>query len=418
MPFIKNRLTSYLPNPESLLKKPFSIFCGMFGFWCFFDSMVTFLVPIKMDSLNFSPGLIGIMFAISAVASLLFDLLSLKIFKNIDYKKIFFLMFGLCFTYPIILFFTEDIIIMLIPMILWGVYLSLNSLGDMDYIGRRTSKRKFTAEFSRMQLIAAISYLLAPAIAALLIFDGINIKPFLLANLAILISFIFFKELIKRTKKDKKDDEENTKKVIDNKIETKTITKITKILSPLLIMNTTRACIISYFETLGALLAISIFTNKLMIGSIVIANIAPALFIGLIIKKTAHKNKKLVASLSIIFGSICLASLFLINNPYLILLVIFMASSFFAILGPTIDSRIADYVNESPTIHSEVEVSSNLSLHIGFIIGPLAAGLSAQLFGYKNAFVVVGLFSLVIGLITLRLKLKNVSVVKQLDTVT
>lgn len=417
MSFFKDNFLSDFWKPELLLKKPFNIFCTMFGFWIFFDTTITFLVPLKMNALGFSPWLIGLMFAISATTGALFDLVSLKIFKTASYKKLFSTMFILCLVYPMILFFSNNIPLLILTMGIWGIYFSLHSMGNMDYIGRRTDKKSFAINFGKMQIIQAISALLAPALISILIITDINITPFLIANCAVLISYVFFKKLINKQRRSSYDEtfEIDRTELVNGESGEKIILKIAKILSPLLMLHTLHTITKAFFVTIGSLLAMAIFKDKLMIGSVVIAYIIPQLFVGLFIDKIAAKGKKRMAIISTILGSIALITLFFISNPYLILLIIFIASVFVAIAGPTIRGSFADYVHESPPFRREVETLSNLSMDIGFIIGPITAGLLAQVFGLKMAFVAAGIIGCIIGGIIMKLMPRKINITKQMQ---
>jgi hypothetical protein len=90
-------------------------------FWATYDGLMTYVTPLLMEEQNFSNSVIGLIIATSSITGALFDFLICKFFKNTDFRRVFMLMFALCFFYPLLLWQANIIWIFLFAMSVWGI---------------------------------------------------------------------------------------------------------------------------------------------------------------------------------------------------------------------------------------------------------------------------------------------------------
>jgi len=175
----------------------------IFLFWAIFDGIVSYIAPLVIVESGLSKTLMGIVIGASSVAGALFDFLMCRIFKSTFYRRIFIIMFAVCFLYPLILWQAKSFVIYLIAMALWGIYYDLKSFGIFDFIGRHTEPVEHSSSFGVVAVFLSLGYLLAPILAGVLIGEMVDWRPFVMAWIFLLISFLFFLILFYLMRKEK-----------------------------------------------------------------------------------------------------------------------------------------------------------------------------------------------------------------------
>ena len=103
--------------------------------------------------------------------------------------------------------------------------------------------------------------------------------------------------------------------------------------------------------------------------------------------------------------------MFIIKEPWLILLIILFSSFFISISWPAIRAAFADYVSESHKYEKEIEGLMDFSINVGFIIGPALAGVTAGIVGNSEAFALMGVAGIFITIYLVKITPKNIKVV-------
>lgn len=156
----------------------------------------------------------------------------------------------------------------------------------------------------------------------------------------------------------------------------------------------------SFFWTLGPILAESYKDLHPFNGLFLTVYTLPFIFIGWFVGPITRKfGKKRTAFASFFIGSFFLSFFFLFHNPYLILGDIFLSSVFIGFTIPAIDGAYADYINETPKVEKEIEALNDFSTNLGYFIGPILAGLLADLVGHAQTFSVLGFMCFGVALI-------------------
>lgn len=135
------------------------VFC-----WTIFDSMVSYMTPLLMSNHGLSNTAIGLLIGSSSIAGAIFDFIICKLFKNTNYRRIFFTMLAVCLIYPLVLGNATSLTVFLLAMILWGLYFDLYGFGVFDYISRYTLKKEYSSNFGIIQISRSLGSIIAPLI--------------------------------------------------------------------------------------------------------------------------------------------------------------------------------------------------------------------------------------------------------------
>jgi len=412
-----NHLTGYF-RKYGFRRKPFYILGLMVLFWSIFDGVMSYVAPLVIERGGLSNTLIGIIIGTSSVAGALFDFLACRIFKNTFYKRMFLIMFGLCLAYPFILLKTNSFLLYAIAMVIWGVYYDLKNIGEFDFISRYANKKEHSDSFGLIQVFQSVGYLIAPILVGVLIAENLDWKPFALSWIFLLISIMFFAVLYLLNAKKGKAENKRMKRRRSMWIEASLWKKIGYIILPILILTLFLNIVDSFFWTIGPLFAESLAEIHQFAGFFMTAYLLPALLVGWFVGKLTRKyGKKKTAFISLMIGSALLLPLYLTNNPFLIIIEIFAASIFLALSWPAINGAYADYISETSGYEKEIETLEDFYGNLGYIVGPILAGVISDRIGNGNAFVALGAAGLFVAIFLLFITPKKINVERRLSTI-
>jgi len=410
-----NHLTNYF-NKYGLRRKPFYAFGLMILFWSIFDGIMSYVAPLVIERGGLSNTMIGIIIGTSSVAGALFDFISCRIFKNTFYKRMFMIMFVLCLAYPLILLKASSFLVFVIAMVIWGIYYDLKNIGEFDFVSRKAKKKEHSDSFGLIQVFQSLGYLIAPIFVGLLVAEELNWEPFALSWIFLLISFVFFAMLYFMDGKKGKFQITRAKCQRSVWLEAGLWKKIGHIIFPVLALTLFLNIIDSFFWTIGPLFAESLAEIHRFAGFFMTAYLLPALLVGWFVGKVTRKyGKKKTAFVSLMIGSVLLLPLYLTNNPFLIVVEVFAASIFLAISWPAINGAYADYISETSSYEKEIETLEDFYGNLGYIFGPILAGIISDKVGNGNAFAVLGAMGFFVAIILLLITPKRINVEKRLN---
>src|SRR5476651_1631208 len=113
MPFANLALRLRERNAKT---NPLHIVCIMLFFWSLFDGIGSYIAPLAITDDGLSKTMLGLVIGSSSFFGAIFDFLMSKYLRNTHFRRIYLLMFALCFTYPLILWHAKTIWIFLIAM--------------------------------------------------------------------------------------------------------------------------------------------------------------------------------------------------------------------------------------------------------------------------------------------------------------
>jgi MFS family permease len=378
-------------------------------FWTLFDSMITYITPLILESHNFSNTWIGIIIASSSVGGAIFDFLLCRFVKRIDYRRTLLAMLAICFSYPIILGTANSVAVFIFAMVIWGIYYDFYAFSTFDYVSRYTKKEEYSKSFGILQMFRSIASIIAPIIAGVILVELFFKGIFIIAYIFLTIALIFYFILIHITKKSKYENLSNEKKrnII---VEFHLWKKIgRKILSPLTI-TFFLFFIESFFWTLSPLYAEN-FSMTLFGGIFLAAYSVPMLTSAWLIKGVTDKyGKKRTALVTLLIGSAIMCSFLFITNPYWAIATVLCSAFFFGLSFPSINSAYSDYISEEVKVEKEIATLEDASFNMAYIFGPLFAGLLSDIFNIPIAFAILGMTGVIVAIILLIVTPKSINI--------
>lgn len=394
----------------SLDKKIFLNIVLIVVFWAVFDGTFSYLVPIFFSEIGLTKTQIGLIISSSSVFGAIFDFLLVKLLKNTHYRRLFLFFYIFCSIFPIVLWSSSKLLFLsIIAMAIWGIYYDLMNFAIFDFIGNH-SKSKNSQRFGLVGIFKSVGISIAPILAGALITNMVTFTPFLVALVFLFISFLFYLSLVKLSLKDRETIKPHHFR--SNFIKEFYLwKKIGFIIFPVLFFNTVLYIFDATFWVIGPIFAQNFESLKDFGGLFMLMYTAPTLLVCWFVGKINRKiGKKKTAFLFFLIGNLILLPLFLLKNPFLILLTVFLSSLTASIAWPSISGAYGDYIYESEKYDREIEGLSDLSTNMGWIIGPILAGLIADNFSTGLTFSFLAVLNIIISLILLIFTPKNINI--------
>ncbi|MFH0942576.1 MAG: MFS transporter [Candidatus Beckwithbacteria bacterium] len=387
----------------------------MILFWSVFDGLTTYITPLIMTEAGLSKTLMGIIIGTSSMFGAIFDFWMCKLFKRGHFRQIFMLMFGLCALYIGALFLAKSVVLFLAAMALWGVYYDLKNFGSFDFVSRFVKEEEHASSFGVLQVFQAVGYLLAPILAGLLIGQTVGKWPFITSAIFLLIAGLFLFRLIieeKRSNTIELRTNYNYKGIFQ---EIKLWLRLDKIILPVLVMSMTLCIIDAFFWTVGPLLAGSFQDIRMLAGLFMTAYTLPTLLVGWLVGGVTNRlGKKRTAFLSLLIGSGILSLIKFANHSVMVIGLVFLASICISLAWPAIKAAFADYISETRKYEKEIEGLEDFYTNLGYVIGPITAGIVADQVGNQATFSYLGLFGIVMALVLLKVTPREIRVPKRI----
>ncbi len=379
----------------------FLYFCMMFLFFMLFDGIVTYVVPLLVLEQGYSKTLVGIIFSSAAISGAFYSFILYKIFKNAYYRLLFTFMFLVSLIYCFVIWSAHAFILFVIGMIMWGFFYSLLNFGTLDFYSRFISEDEMSAKFGVLEAFRAFGCLLAPLVAGFLVVDKVvGWEPFVTALVFLSISAFFFLLLLREAGGVRQlipSVESNSKKTFSEEI--RLWKRVGSSLFPLLFLIAVSTLYDAFFMTLGPIVAERLIFEPFD-GLFLSAYFAPLLLMGALIGRiTKVFGEKNTAVIGLFIGSVILATISFINNPFIIILVVFISTCFTCMMTPIANSMSAHSIQATPDTKKEVLELKDFFFNIGYIIGPIAAGIIADTVGAMQAFSVLGVLGMLFAII-------------------
>ncbi|MCX6727142.1 MAG: MFS transporter, partial [Candidatus Shapirobacteria bacterium] len=318
-------------------------------FWAIFDGLLSFFIPIYVVGLGFTKTELGLIIAFQSITGAVFDFLISKYLKKYHYLTIFFIFFFLSLIFPLILWYSKTTLLLLFAMTVWGLYYDLLAFAVFDFSSRHSLKNEHCQNIGAIGVFKSAGYLIAPLIGSLLVINSVvSFGNILYSYIFLFISGILF-IVFYANSADHRTITFPRKYHHQNAVSEITLWfQVGRILIPVLLFNLLLSSFDYIFWTLGPLLPNG--------GYFMFAYVLPVIIIGWSSEIITRKlGKKVTAYASFLLGSLVLTLFFWVNDPYLILLVIFFASLFSSLAWPSLKGAYVDYLVESPAFKQEIE---------------------------------------------------------------
>lgn len=384
----------------------------MLLFWSVADGMVSYGSPLVITQAGISKTMMGFIVGTSSFVGAIFDFILSKYLKNTHFRRMFLLMFVFSAIEPFILWQASAVFLFVAAMGMWGIYYDLMNFGSFDFVGRKVDEQDHCSAFGVISVFRSIGYLLAPLLAGLVIGEAVDWRFFALMAIFFGIAFIYFIVLFLTSKKGKNEIiKEDVHKPLKFVKEIHLWGKVGKIIFPMLVFSVLLSMIDSFFWTIGPLIAESETVIKPFGGVLLTIYTIPSLFVGWFIGPVTKKFGKKRSGMTALFVSCLVLILFAFGtNPFLLVLVIFLSSFLLAFSWPAMRGTYADYIAESPQLEKEITALEDFAGNIGYVIGPISAGIMADLVGNTSSFAYLGIFAAVVTVILLSVTPRSIEV--------
>ncbi len=368
-------------------------------FWGLFDAILSYVTPLLMEETGLTITKIGIIIGMSSVIGAIFDYIFCRVFKNHDFRFVFLVMYCICLIYPLLLMKSKSIWLFLLAMGLWGIYYDLSAFGVFNYVGQHLRKEKHVETFGLISVIKSLAYLIGPFIGGLLIVGLVNWKVFASSWIFIVISIVFYFALVfsVRNKSLFSLDNRNVSHKRSSILEIRIWKKLAKSMNLALFMTFFIVFIDSFFWTLSP-----VFVEHAKFGwfggLFLTAYILPSLFMGIFAKPVTDRfGLKRTALIGLLASSLILSLFVLFKNPIVLILLVFLSSCFTSLITPAIQASYADRISDSPQYDGEIESLEDFQVNLGYIFGPICAGILAGIMNISYVFSLLGCLGVIIS---------------------
>lgn len=397
-------------RPQGTRHRALYLFAFVILFWTMFDNVMTYLAPLVLTQRGLSNTMMGIVYSSSSVAGGLFDFVMSKFVKRASYRRILLVMFGLCFLYPLILWNAKVLWMFLFAMAWWGVYFDLFSFSAFDFVGRFQNKEHHATSFGIIHVFRSLGGIIAPLIVGLIVIDRVNFQPFLLAWTFLIVGTIFLIALLFQSLRPvsvRRETELRTRRPIH---ELRLWRTVGRALLPVLSLSFFLFFIEAFFWTLAPLYAKQLQLHGFG-GLLLTVYALPALLMGWFVGQLTQRwGKKRTAFVALLIGSAIIATFAAVHSPYVIIALTFAAACFLSVSLPSINGAYADYIAETPDAEREIAALQDFVVNLGYIAGPLLAGILADAINIPGAFTTIGLTGVIVALILLKVTPRSITV--------
>jgi len=368
----------------------------MIFFWSMFDGIATYIMPLVISEHGYSKTEMGIIIGSSSFAGAIFDLLVSRYLKNPHYRKLYLSVFILSFVFLILLYGGNILWVYLIAMGVWGIYWDLYHFANFDLVSRVVPEREHASSFGVMGIFHALGNLIAPIVAGLVIATVVDFRPFAISGLMLVLSFMVFLVFYFQSKNLKEEPFPVIRRKMHWMSEFGLWKEIFRQIPYLLILTFVIHITEAFFWTIGPLIAENGQFGEFG-GVLLAAYVFPVLVTGWFVGRLSMKfGKKKTAVGSFFLGALVLMFFGMTSQPLMMIGIVFLASCMIGLSLPALNGAYADYIVETKKYEKEIQGVIDIFYNIGWMIGPALAGLTADLFGDRQAFSILGIFSAIV----------------------
>lgn len=367
-------------------------------FYYFGDTIMSYISPIVINSYVSNQVILGLIISTSSMIGLLCDTLFAKIFQHKSYPFFAPLTLLSAILFPIsFIFFPHITPTFIFAMAIWGAYYEFARFSHFNFIHAFVKTREHAHAWGILQAFQALALLVAPLLA-IFFFDINKFLPFWVAIGFFVISLIGFYWMSWKWKKHVRHHVIESQPPIPATLMQKVkiwhllIKKIWPIFVFLLILTV----LDSSFWTVGTLLSEELRHTSWLGSFLIPAYIFPSIIVTLLAPRLAWRfGKKRVSFITAIIGSLILLAGGLIFPGGGFVIVVLLSSLFIEVSYPEIYAVFEDYVARLGVFGNDMVGLEGAAISLGFIAGPILAGILASFLGNQNAIVCfAGLFGL------------------------
>ncbi len=364
------------------------------------DGIFSYQIPIWMESVLHNVALVGIVMSSSSLIGFICDLSFPTLFAKKTYQFFSLLTFILALLTQLLGLFFANWLGAFAVMALWGVYYELFLFGQYHFLHTEIEPSEHAAGWGIAEALHSIGLIVAPILVSTLFVLKIN--PLVISSClfggSIILSLVSYFQSKKRKYTINTDP--------DKKFTFVTFRVWATLLRTIWPVYIFFACLIILDATIWT--AGVFFAEELRqlspIGALFVpAYCLPALVIPMIVGKFAHRfGKKHTAFVTAIpLSLILLIGNWAVKTPIWHVIIMLLAGSCAALILTESEAIFEDYVARLHRFSGEMIGLARSAANIGYIVGPLVAGFSAEWLGSARTLAIVGLLPAISGIIAM-----------------
>ncbi|HVX93151.1 MAG TPA: MFS transporter [Candidatus Dojkabacteria bacterium] len=385
--------------------------------WSIFDSIMSYVTPTIITNHGFNDSEMGLIYASSSVFGGIFDFILCNVLKNVNYRRLLLLLFIISAFFPILMGIASTTFVFVLAMAVWGLYYDVMKFGVFDFVSKKIDHTDHASGFGALSIFKSIGYFIGPLVAGYIVLDGDNqINGLYMAFAFLVLSFVFYLVFLYKHRDHEVPHITHHNKKMPSKGELTLWIKIGKILLPVLIIIAFLNVIDAFFWTIGPLFIANTKGFSDYGGAFLSIYSISSLFSGFLVGKMVRKyGQKRSAFISLMMGAPFILLIGIIPNPLFILIAEFIGGSVISFAWPSIDGACADYLEESSFYSKEINSITDFAANFGYVVGPILAGVTAQVFGTQMSFASLGIAMFLCGALLLIYTPKQIRVVIHSD---
>lgn len=366
--------------------------CLVIFFWILFDGIISYVTPIIISDSGVSGTILGLVLGSASLLGIPFDFFMSKILPHTNFRRVFLAVLFLSVLMPIALITSSHIAMFIVAMGIWAAYYNLFRIGTYDFISRRPRGEDHAMGFGMVHVFTSMGYLLAPLIAVFLLINGNSRTPIPIAYLFIAIAGTLFLFVLMYTRSISRYQHNEKRRSVSLLRELSIWRKLEGKMRSVLVLTFLINLVYAFYFTIGPLFAEKLTTLGTYAGVFMASIEFPMLIAGWIVGHIAVRyGKKRTAIGAFFVGSVILIGIGFIQNEYLIVLVNLVSAFFISLALPALNGTFADFIEEAQHIAIEVETMEDVSDNMGYLVGPILAGVISDLVGYQATFSILGI---------------------------
>ncbi len=375
------------------ISSPFLLFVVLMFFVYLADAVMSYLVPVVIESVVGSTLVMGIILSTSSMFGLSMDFLFAKYFPN--KTSIFFLkiLFFTALAFPTSLLISVHPLMLIFAMAAWGIYFEAMLFANYHMIHELVHHHQHAWAWGILTVVHNVAYVIGPLFATMYS----DSRP----SMSLILSLVFFciaiyiavlLRVIRRRKKNARP-ENSVEQQAPRSFATELSIWYTfeKVLWPLLGFMILAYLVEAAFFSIGPLYAEQLKHIHPLGGTFVSLYSVPGLIIGFLLGVLAKPfgKKRLAYTAGIVAGSGLLA-LAASNSIVLILLFTFVAATGMGIVVPSLMAVFEDFVSRSGKFGNDLIGLTTMSGSIAYTFGPLINGFMGEYVKPQHVFGVWG----------------------------
>ena len=366
------------------------------------DGILSDWVPSFIQSSMNSSLLMGLVISFSSIVGFGADLIFPELLKNLKTKKLILMAIGTSLIFGGVLLWAirwPILILFLISMAVWGLYYEFLGFGGQQFVSESVPVASRSGAWAILGVFRSLAYFLGPIIGSYVALNQGDSETVWVAVGSVMIGCLlwFFWG------------RDRNESVSAEQVERFSILKeikhwkaLAEHVWPVLLISLVMGVVDATFWTTGTVLSDSLAVKNWLGGMFLPFYTLPMVVVGVIVAKWGiYRGKKKMAEIFMLISGILLSCMPLGNSIYFFLLVSFLTGTALSIAWPLTDAVYSDITSRMGQGGKHMMGLSSSTLSLAYIVGPVLAGLIAQMVGEKMTFSVVGIMMSMVAIVLL-----------------